>query len=65
MNGCLDLRYRAFPLDGQASVERNRCPWDGVLEIVWPIATTLSRLDACEDKKGVRRFRSQVSSHSS
>jgi len=25
-NGCLDLRCHAFPLDGQASTEWNRCP---------------------------------------
>ena len=25
-NGCLDLRFRAFPLDGRVSTEWSRCP---------------------------------------
>ena len=49
-NECLNLRRRAFALDGQVSAEWSRCP-----ERQWgTIATKLSRLDACEDKKVVR-----------
>ena len=36
-NGCLDLRRRAFALDGQVSVEWRSCPGPmaGLLETVW------------------------------
>jgi len=37
----------------------------GVLETVWPFASKLSRLDACEDRKVVRWCRTQASCHNS
>ena len=52
-NGCLDLRRRAFALDGQVSAEWSGCPGSMARRVdTVGIATKLSRLDACEDLEG-------------
>ena len=67
-NGCLDLRCRAFALDGRVSAKWSKCPGFMARRTKRQCgsnATKLSRLDACEAWKVVRWCRMQASSHNS
>jgi len=66
-DGCLDLRRHASALDGRVSAEWRRCPGSMARRAreCGSIATRLRRLDACEDWKVIRWFRTQASSHNS
>ena len=66
-NGCLDLRRRAFALDGQVSAEWSTCPVSMARRAgqCGSFATKVSRLDACENWKVVHWCRTQASSHDS
>jgi len=65
-NGCLDLRRRAFALDGRVSAKWNRCPGSMARRARVSVAPIgLSRLDACKGWKVVRWCRTQASSHNS
>ena len=67
ISGCLDLRRRAFALDGRVSAECGRCPGSTARrarDSVDPLRK-FSRLDACEDWKAVRWCRVQASYHNS
>jgi len=60
------LRCRAFPLDGQVSVEWSRCPGSMrrcARDSVDSFSTKVSKLDACKDRSIFRWRRTQASSH--
>ena len=67
-NGRLDLRRRAFLTQciGERCVDQmSRLHGTAYWRHCGSIATKLSRLDACEDRKVVRWCRTQASSHNS
>jgi len=67
-DGCLDLRHRAFPIDGRVSADWSLFPGSSGTACKRQcdsFAMKLSRFDACEDWKVVRWCRMQASSHSS